>query len=333
MAQIARKNKHSNDNSRPAKVITSPEGVKIQITAGRKFQTIRAFAGDPEITDAQFRALVCIVDRLDEGYSLDESRWGSAYPDFETLAKDIAKDERAAKRIVKELETGQRETRSGGVTKLVPSKAVLNVQRSKAKKKHNVNLYRLKDWGAFAVDASEKDAVAAPSQFGEGAVTCKEGCGDLSDGVQSPVTEGAVTAPDSTHLPTSSTHLINSPHTAPARGERMPADLAEPRFHSATRAARWPHDWMDRFWESCLKQEGKTATHKLLDEIRRKGQVSFDDILHGMKAYALSVKGEDEKYIKKPANFIKEEMWKDAASFKPRPANSNRPAYRQVVAI
>src|SRR3954447_8520830 len=123
-----------------APILTSPEGVKIQVTAGRKLQEIRSYAEDPEITDAQFRALVCLVDRLNEGHFGDESRWGSAYPNYETLAKDIAKDARAAKRIIKEPKTGQREIRSkSGERKLVPCKAVLNVKSTKKGKSDEVN--------------------------------------------------------------------------------------------------------------------------------------------------------------------------------------------------
>lgn len=229
-------NKSKNDNTTPAKVITSPDGTKIQITAGRKLQVIRSFASDPEITDAQFRALVCIIDRLNEGKEgTDESRWGSAYPKFETLARDIAKDERAAKRIVTELEKGKRQTRSGGKTKSVPCKSVLAVQRSKDEgERDNVNEYRLIEWGAFAIDASGQGAVTRKDEGavtckheGKGAVTCQEGCGHLQGGMRSPVTKGAVTAPDSSHLPTSETHLTNPPHVAPAFGERELADLDE----------------------------------------------------------------------------------------------------------
>ncbi|WP_156936891.1 hypothetical protein [Bradyrhizobium sp. WSM2254] len=216
--------KKSKPNSE-APILTSPEGVKIQITAGRKLQEIRSYAEDPEITDAQFRALVCVVDRLNEGRSGDESRWGSAYPNYETLAKDIAKDARAAKRIIKELKTGQREIRSkSGERKLVPCKAVLNVKSTKKGKSDEVNEYRLKKWGAFAV-ASGEDAFTAPPQSEEGEVTGQEGCGDPSGGMRSPVHESPVTAPDSSQGPRSETHPKDPPQSAPASGERGPANL------------------------------------------------------------------------------------------------------------
>lgn len=206
-----------------APVLTSPEGEKIQITAGRKLQEIRSYAEDPEVTDAQFRALVCVIDRLNEGRSGDESRWGSAYPNYETLAKDIAKDERAAKRIIKELKTGRREIRSkSGERKLVPCKAVLNVKSTKKGKSDEVNEYRLKNWGAFAVAPAE-GAVTGPQQSEKGPVTGQEGCGDPSKGVRSPARKGAVTAPDSSHLPSPEKHLTNPPQHAPASGERVSA--------------------------------------------------------------------------------------------------------------
>jgi hypothetical protein len=224
MSQTYRKNKNSNDTT-PAKIIISPDGTKIQITAGRKLQRIRSFASDPEITDAQFRALFCIVDRLNEGKEgTDESRWGSAYPNYDTLAKDIAKDERAARRIVKELEDGQRQTRSGGVTKLVPCKSVLNVRRSKDQdERDSVNEYRLNEWGAFAIDGSGKGAVTFNDE-GVEAVTCTEGGGHLSGTGRSPVKKREVTAPNSSHLLPSETPLMYPPHGAPASGERGPAD-------------------------------------------------------------------------------------------------------------
>lgn len=78
MSHTYRNNKNSNDNTAPAKVIRSPDGTEIQITAGRKLQVIRSFASDPEITDAQFRTLVCIVDRLNEGKRTRTKAFGVA---------------------------------------------------------------------------------------------------------------------------------------------------------------------------------------------------------------------------------------------------------------
>ncbi|MGY2902941.1 hypothetical protein [Bradyrhizobium sp. URHC0002] len=145
-----------------------------------------------------------------------------------------------------------------------------------------------------------------------------------SDGVINPVTQG--------YKPEEENRTNRTD-----RNEQTQADFSAPRWEGPVhgdvdgggdearagqdaqgrRVAGWPNDWMDTFWEACPKQEGRPATYRLLDKIRKKGQVSFDDILGGMKAYARTVKGKEDQFIKKPANFIREEMWNDAASFKP----------------
>ncbi|MCA1498100.1 helix-turn-helix domain-containing protein [Bradyrhizobium sp. NBAIM14] len=208
--KTGKNNKPANDNTR---VIKTPEGVEIQITAGRKLQQIRAFARDPDISDAQFRALVCIVDRLNEGKEgTDQSLWGSAYPSPETLAADMAKDERAARRIVKELRDGQRETRSkSGVRSFVPCKAVLSVENRKTADGHDdFNLIRLRTWEAFAI-RNQKDVD-------------QSGGGHLSSGGRSPVEQRAVTAPDSSHL-LSSPNLLSSLHTPSPEGAESSKDV------------------------------------------------------------------------------------------------------------
>lgn len=316
MPQHNRKNKSSNDNNRPSPIITSPEGVKIQITAGRKLQAIRSFARDPEITDAQFRSIVCIVDRLNEGRG-EERLWGSAYPNFETLAADIAKDVRSAKRIVKELETGQRETRSDGVKKLSPGKVVLSVQRSKDQDgKDSVNEYRLKEWGAFVVaEQFEEGAVTAPIQSGEGAVTCKEGCGDLSGRVRSPVGKGAVTAPDSTHLLSSETPPTNSPHMAPACVEREPVasivDEVRPTQPGNDNDPEWPSadDAVAKFAFHYPKAVDPSKIRNLLEEIRKDGRTKFKDILRGASHYKKETVETKLEFIKWPENFLKGRHW------------------------
>ncbi|QPF85509.1 hypothetical protein IC762_04025 [Bradyrhizobium genosp. L] len=297
-----------------APVLTSPEGVKIQITAGRKLQMIRSYADDPEITDAQFRALVCITDRLNEGRSGDESRWGSAYPNYKTLAKDIAKDERAAKRIVNELETGQRETRCKGETKLVPCKAVLNVKRTKKGKSDEVNEYRLKNWGAFAVACG--GAFTAPPQPEEGAVTGEEGCGHLSEGVRSPVDEGAFTAPNSSHGPRSETHPKDPPQSALASGKRRPAVGSVDNDHPQSKPANenllvdWPTDWRDQFWNAYPKRKNTKAAEAALVSVAKSG-VKFEPVLIAARRHGQEVS--DRQFCADPVKWIADKPWLDNA--------------------
>ncbi|MEY9748602.1 hypothetical protein ABIF65_007976 [Bradyrhizobium japonicum] len=298
-----------------APILMSPEGVEIQITAGRKLQEIRSYAKDPEVTDAQFRALVCVIDRLNEGRSGDESRWGSAYPNYETLAKDIAKDERAAKRIIKELKTGQREIRSkSGERKLVPCKAVLNVKSAKKGKSDEVNEYRLKNWGAFAVAPAE-GAFTPPPQSEEGAVTGQEGCGDLSEGVRSHVHESPVTAPDSSQEPRSETHPKDPPQSAPASGERGPDvgsvdDRPRPKqANDNVEIERWPEDIVSRYMKLYPKGGDPKKVAEALEQIRREGRTEYRDILRGVRNYATEKADTPPDFIKTPENFLKDRLW------------------------
>ncbi|MEY9742798.1 hypothetical protein ABIF65_002172 [Bradyrhizobium japonicum] len=315
-----------------APVLTSPEGVKIQITAGRKLQMIRSYAEDLEITDAQFRALVCITDRLNEGRSGDESRWGSSYPNYETLAKDIAKDERAAKRIIKALKTGQREIRSkSGERKLVPCKAVLNVKSTKKGKSDEVNEYRLKNWGAFAVAPAE-GAFTASQQSDEGAVTGQEGCGDLSEGVRSPVHESPVTAPDSSQGPGSETQPKDPTQAAPASGERGPDVGSDDRIDTTppedcqsreTQQGKVVQDNQkdDRHLEQYRKAGEKiwlmfhkapVDQHdefiKLFVELAQAGEInSSEEVRYGLMCH---LRDTEPKWQKSPVNFLTKRVWK-----------------------
>ncbi|MFK4644515.1 hypothetical protein ABIF96_003089 [Bradyrhizobium ottawaense] len=315
-----------------APILTSPEGVKIQITAGRKLQVIRSYAEDPEITDAQFRALVCLVDRLNEGRSGDERRWGSAYPNYETLAKDIAKDARAAKRIIKELKTGQREIRSkSGERKLVPCKAVLNVKSTKKGKSDEVNEYRLKKWGAFAVTSGE-DVFTASPQSEEGEATGQEGCGDPSGGGRSPLDERPVTAPNSSHGPRSETHPKDPPQSAPTSGERGPdvgsdewieITLTEDRRSRETQEDKVVQD--NQKDDGRLEQYQKAAEkiwlmfHKapveqhdgfieLFVELAQAGEIkNSEEVRYGLMCH---LRDTEPKWQKYPVNFLKKRVWK-----------------------
>lgn len=244
--KIEKNNKLASDN---LPVIRTPEGDEIQITAGRKLQQIRVFARDPDISDAQFRALVCIVDRLNEGKEgTDESLWGCAYPSPEMLAKDIAKDERAARRIVKELRDGQRETRSkNGVRSLVPCKAVLNVENRKTSDgRDDFNLIRLRSWDAFAVRDRKRNVGGAPSIGGRSPVENEQQAGGshlsddrghLSDLDRSPDKHERVTAPNSSQASTPKTRPTDTTQARAASGDRGPAACLEVSLNARTGAA------------------------------------------------------------------------------------------------
>ncbi|RZN07588.1 hypothetical protein CWO91_26685 [Bradyrhizobium genosp. SA-3] len=310
-------NKPANDNTR---VIKTPEGVEIKITAGRKLQQIRAFARDPDISDAQFRALVCIVDRLNEGKEgTDESLWGSAYPTPETLAKDIAKDERAARRILKELKDGERETRSkNGERKLVPCKAALTIENRKTADGHDdFNLYRPRSWGAFAV--GNREAV----QQSEGGHLSDES-GHLSDGGRSPVENKQVTAPNSSHLPHPETPPKNTTQAPPASGERGPAVASDVESGTKPKAGNensmfepadcnWPDDWKDQFWKAFPVRKNVKAAELKLISLARAG-VPMNPIIVAARRHGKELVRDgilNTGFCKNPVTWMDDEPWKD----------------------
>ncbi|MCK1366432.1 helix-turn-helix domain-containing protein [Bradyrhizobium sp. 62] len=323
-------NKPASDNTR---VIKTPEGDEIEITSGRKLQQMRAFARDPDISDAQFRALVCIVDRLNEGKEgTDQSLWGSAYPTPETLAKDIAKDERAARRIVKELRDGQRETRSkSGVRSLVPCKAVLKVENRKTQDGHDdFNLMRLRSWGAFAVGDRKRNVGGAPSIAGRSPVDKEQQAGGshLSDDGGhlsringSPVEDEQVTAPNSSQLLIPETQPKDPPQSGSASGALVfgsidgsgtkPKAANDSEFQPAD--YNWPDDWKDQFWKAFpVRKNVKGAEIKLIS--LAKAGVPMSPILvaarrHGKELVRNGIL--NTGFCKNPVAWMDDEPWKD----------------------
>ena len=317
-----RNSKPANDNT---PVIKTPEGVEIQITAGRKLQQIRAFARDPDISDAQFRALVCIIDRLNEGKEgTDQSLWGSAYPTPETLAADMAKDERAARRIVKELRDGQRETRSkNGVRSLVPCKAVLIVENRKTPDGHDdFNLTRLRSWDSFAVGhlSTGRRPPVNNEQRAGGSHLSDDG-GHLSTMNGSPVKDQQVTAPDSSQLLTPETQPKNPPQSGSAPGAidlgsidgsgAKPKHGNEGEFQPAD--YNWPDDWKEQFWNAFPVRKNVQAAEIKLISLAKAG-VPMKPLLvaarrHGKELIRNGIL--NTAFCKNPVSWMDDEPWKD----------------------
>ncbi|WP_315722370.1 MULTISPECIES: hypothetical protein [unclassified Bradyrhizobium] len=315
-------------------VISTPDGSKIKITQGRTLKQMRSFCRDPEITDAQFRALFSVVDRLNEGKpGTDESLWGCAYPRYETIANDCAKDVSAVKRIIKELKSGQRQTRSGGQTKFVSCKAVLDVEHTKTDDgKDGSNRYRLNDWGAFLVDP---EGSVTYQDDNKGSVTYRGGSGHLSSGVRSPIGKGSVTGPDSPHTPLPETHPIHAGRAEPVATRcvglaavsykdvpKSEGDLGGkvPAHQPATvrKTEQWPADYKEQFWNVVPLKVGKDAALSELERIEQSDAVEFKDVVNGMRRYAQSpdvrrdVRDLDRRrFVSYPANWLAKRRWTD----------------------
>lgn len=198
MPQKPRARRYSNEDKRQSQIFTSPDGIRMQITAGNKLQHIRALARDSQITDAQFRVLVLLVDTTDEGYG-DQENWGFSYLKYETLAAEVGKSESAAKRIVKELETGERESGTGTRKKIIQGKVMLDAIRSGSKGgRSNVNKYSLRTWAQFAaVEETAKGPVDVVIEPENGSVRGEKGPVFERETVRFSGPKGPAAGPDS----------------------------------------------------------------------------------------------------------------------------------------
>jgi hypothetical protein len=329
MSQTSKKNKRSNDNTRPSPIITSPSGVKIQITAGNKLQHIRALARDPEITDAQFRALVVMVDTTNEGYG-DQDNWGFSYQKYETLAVEIGKGESAAKRIVKELETGERKVGSGKLKKIVQGKVMLDAHRSGPKGgRSNVNKYWLRSWPTFAaVEDSAKGPAARPFTSGKGPVSDGKGPVSDSETVRFSDEKGPAARPDS---PTPPYRHIYEDSPASANGGSGPVESfveqdqsdAQPTPINDNQPEQDRPDApsegrirkkFDEFWNAYPRklEKDKDEAFREFRKIALSGEVKSAQIMEGLSIYRKSVS--EPRYVVSPVKWLRERRWEEFAA-------------------
>ncbi|GEC47296.1 hypothetical protein ACK28Q_06190 [Bradyrhizobium japonicum] len=147
MSQTFQKNKNSNDNTTPAKIITSPNGKELLITPGNRWKFRNAVQSD---TSGRYSRLqkditFALIDLTNEGFGEDRSKWGYAYPGFPQLAERAGCCLRSAKKNIGMME----------------DKGLLIVRRSAGKRasgkrgkgggggRDNDNEYFLNDWEVY----------------------------------------------------------------------------------------------------------------------------------------------------------------------------------------
>jgi hypothetical protein len=79
----------------------------------------------------------------------------------------------------------------------------------------------------------------------------------------------------------------------------------------------------DRFWVAYPRKIGKGAARKAWASAIKKAEA--DDIIAAVDAFALSVRGEDRKFVAYPATWLNAERWEDEfpGEFGPGPAPIN----------
>jgi hypothetical protein len=87
----------------------------------------------------------------------------------------------------------------------------------------------------------------------------------------------------------------------------------------------WPPNFFEQFWAAYPRRVAKKAAVAALDRVRRSEEVTFDNLLDGVRIYARSVAGKDPQYIAHPATWLNGARWDDEPA-----ALGGQNAYRRV---
>jgi hypothetical protein len=79
------------------------------------------------------------------------------------------------------------------------------------------------------------------------------------------------------------------------------------------------------WWPACPRKEGRAAAKKEFFAARRRG-VPFETLMDGMRRFAAAKANVEQRYIKLPANWLKEECWGDD----PQPPQPKAPKRERV---
>jgi len=210
--------KKSNDAT---PIITSPDGVRLQITQGNKLKFITAVQSAPkkDLSDFQKRLYIRMIDKTNEGRRDDPEKHGYAYPSAVTLAKELGCTISAVKNNIAALETGvmkgrKRPDGSREADKIIPEHWRIRVKRVGERGKGgagNSNWYWLPLWNVFGAVDGDKSGQQKTVHEDDRSKTVhgKTVHGD-SERVHGDYEKGPRGGPDSPQIPTSPTHLKNT---------------------------------------------------------------------------------------------------------------------------
>lgn len=214
-------------NFRPTPII-KPYGIELQITAGNKLKFITAVQSAPkkELSDLQKRLYIRMIDKTNEGYGDDPEKYGHAFPNFQTLAKECGCTVSAAKNNIAALETGAMKGRKRAdgtmeADKIIPERWRIKVKRKGERGKGGAgrfNMYWLPLWNVFgALDGDENGPLETVHGDDRSETVHEKTVHEDSRTVhgESKTVHGADEngprgGPDSPHSLTSSTHLKNA---------------------------------------------------------------------------------------------------------------------------
>jgi hypothetical protein len=271
-----------------APILRSPDGVEFRVTAGNKWKFNRAVQrdGTGRYSKLQKQIMTILIDSTNEGFGDDRSKWGHSYLGYESLAAECGCTVRAAIENIAKLEEKNVLTvkRSAG-------------QRASGKKGHGggggrnkSNLYFLQGWNEFGrVENSEQETVHGDHRSGKTVNAKQQTVNAKRETVSGTHGNSERGSPDSSYSLSLPTQLINTPHLAPASGEREPARLDDPEEIGLPENHR-SMSLLERFeflrsaYESSeqSRHDDEEAAWANFREIERLNRASFGGLLMGI---------------------------------------------------
>ncbi|GEC59553.1 hypothetical protein ABIF38_000299 [Bradyrhizobium japonicum] len=156
MTHKSRENNRTDSNTNS--VITSPDGVRIQITAGNKWKFNRAVQRDVTglYSRLQKDIMTILIDSTNEGFGSERSKWGYAYPGFDRLAAECGCTRRAVIENIAKLEQKKALT----VKRSAGQRASGKKDRGGGGGRNKSNMYFLHGWNEFGrIENGERETV------------------------------------------------------------------------------------------------------------------------------------------------------------------------------
>lgn len=256
MTHKSRENNRSGNNT--DSVITSPDGVRIQITAGNKWKFNRAVQRDVTglYSRLQKDIMTILIDSTNEGFGGDRSRWGYAYPGYERLAAECGCTRRAVIENIAKLE----------------QKKVLTVKRSAGQRasgrkdqgggggRNKSNMYFLHGWNEFGrLENSERETVNRDHCSEETVNGAQETVNAKHETVNGTHVNSEPGSPDSSSYPASEP-ILKDTHTgcradSPLTGDE-PMETAVPANHRSM-SQRERFEFLKGVWGSFGERPGE----------------------------------------------------------------------------
>ncbi|GEC14655.1 hypothetical protein [Nitrobacter winogradskyi] len=310
--------KKSTKSNSETPVITSPDGVQIQITAGRKWKFCRHYMRSDR-TPLQKNIMIVLIDMTNEGTGENAARFGLAYPSIETLAKETGSSKSGVKKGLDGL-------KALGDLKLMGEK---KSQGGRDK----VNEYWLPGWNEFGLisdidgNRSHSDTFSeretGHSETETGHSRTKTGHSETETGHSEDINRSHSGPDSSSESPQRSTssespHRNTSSHSKSASGGGPVDDDVSDRPTSETIAndndAKKVAEYQRaavRVWNVFQKapiKEYEEFVSLFVELVQAKEITSSQDVISSLRAYQDCT---DLKYQMNPVRFLKERKWKE----------------------